>query len=76
MKTIETTIVIDESRLATLQFPADVAPGTHRVVVVIEESPAFFPNAPTLDDFPVIDVGPWPDDLSMRREDMYGDNGR
>jgi len=22
------------------------------------------------------DVGPWPDNLSLRREDMYGDDGR
>ena len=27
-------------------------------------------------DFPVDDLGPWPDDLSLRREDMYGDDGR
>jgi Protein of unknown function (DUF2281) len=27
-------------------------------------------------DFPVISVGKWPEDLSLRREDMYGDNGR
>lgn len=27
-------------------------------------------------DFPVDDLGPWPQDLSMRREDMYGDDER
>ena len=27
-------------------------------------------------DFPTDDLGPWPADLSLRREDMYGDNGR
>ncbi len=27
-------------------------------------------------DFPVDDLGPWPDGLSLRREDMYGDDGR
>lgn len=27
-------------------------------------------------DFPVDDLGPWPEGLSLRREDMYGDNGR
>lgn len=27
-------------------------------------------------DFPVDDPGPWPDGLSLHREDMYGDNGR
>lgn len=27
-------------------------------------------------DFPVISVGKWPEDLSLRREDLYGDEGR
>ena len=27
-------------------------------------------------EFPVISVGKWPEDLSLRREDMYGDDGR
>jgi len=27
-------------------------------------------------DFPVISVGRWPEDMSLRREDMYGDDGR
>jgi len=26
--------------------------------------------------FPVVSVGKWPEDLSLRREDMYGDDGR
>ena len=27
-------------------------------------------------DFPTMSVGRWPEDLSLRREDMYGDNER
>jgi hypothetical protein len=27
-------------------------------------------------DFPVISVGKWPEDLSLRREDMYDEDGR
>lgn len=27
-------------------------------------------------DFPVDHVGGWPEGLSLRREDMYGDDGR
>ena len=27
-------------------------------------------------DFPVDDLGPWPEGLSLRREDMYDDDGR
>ena len=29
----------------------------------------------TMEDFPVHD-GPWDDSISLRREDMYGDDGR
>lgn len=29
-----------------------------------------------LSNFPVDDLGPWPESLSLRREDMYGDDGR
>jgi hypothetical protein len=29
----------------------------------------------TMEDFP-IDDGPWDDSISLRREDMYGDDGR
>jgi hypothetical protein len=28
------------------------------------------------DDLPLHDFGPWPAGLSLRREDMYGDDGR
>ncbi|MCP4081911.1 MAG: DUF2281 domain-containing protein [Aestuariibacter sp.] len=27
-------------------------------------------------DFPVDDLGPWPEGLNLRREDMYSDDGR
>ena len=27
-------------------------------------------------EFPVDDLGPWPDGLSLRRVDLYGDDGR
>lgn len=29
-----------------------------------------------LSDFPVRSFGSWPEDLSLRREDLYGDEGR
>ncbi len=27
-------------------------------------------------DFPVMSIGKWPNDLSLSREDMYGNDGR
>jgi hypothetical protein len=43
-------------------------------VLVIDEPHAT--QARHLDVFPVVSVGAWLSDLSLRREDMYGDAGR
>ena len=67
-KTIETTAVIGEDRILQIQLPPDVTPGTHRVAVVIDEPAAQASKG--LDDFPTIDVGPWPEGLSLSREGM------
>lgn len=75
MRTIETTAIVTEDGKLTMQAPPDIAPGEHRVVVVIEESSGARRNRLPL-DFPVHDSGPWPDGLSLRREDMYDDWGR
>ncbi len=35
------------------------------------------PTVPfSVDDLLLHDFGPWPEGLSLRREDMYGDDGR
>lgn len=39
-----------------------------------ETRPVKAPRTPL--DFPVDQAGVWPEDLSLRREDMYGDDGR
>jgi hypothetical protein len=61
--------VIEPGGKLILQLPPDIPPGQHRVVVVIEEQPILEKRPPL--DFPVIDVGPWPENLSLRREDLY-----
>jgi len=33
-------------------------------------------NQSMLADFPVDNLGEWPEGLSLRREEMYGDDGR
>lgn len=75
MKTIETTANVTEDGMLTLKVPTTIQPGAHRVVLVVEEPPKDEDqSAPS--DFPVIHVGEWPTDLSLRREDMYDDWGR
>lgn len=75
MLTIETEAVITAEGRLTLEVPPGIPPGRHRVVVVIEEQPLAADKG-SLADFPVDDVGPWPENLSLRREDMYDDWGR
>jgi hypothetical protein len=75
MKTIETTATVSPEGTLTVRVPPDIPPGEHRVVLVIEKEPVREEKAPPF-NFPVHDLGPWPEGLSLRREDMYGDWGR
>lgn len=75
MRTIETTATVEPGGILTVRVPPDVPEGDHHVVIVIEEQPLPDQSA-GLDDFPVLDVGPWPEGLSLRREDVYDDWGR
>jgi len=75
MRTIETTATVTRQGTVTVQVPPEIEPGDHRLVVVIDDGPlAAKPRLPLR--FPVDDVGPWPEGLSLRREDMYDDWGR
>jgi hypothetical protein len=75
MKTIEAVVEIPADGRLTLQLPPDVPRGRRRIVLVVEEQVAEIP-ATTLDDFPVDYYGPWPEGLSLRREDIYDERGR
>jgi hypothetical protein len=78
MTTVETTASVtpQQTMSLTVRLPGDVLPGDHRVVVVIDERVAAQPKPGRLEDWPRHDVGPWPDGLSLRREELYGDFGR
>ena len=75
MRTIETVVTVEPDGKLVLQLPPEIAPGEHRIVLVIEDQPVVAEKRPAF-DFPVIDVGEWSEDLSLRREDMYSDFGR
>jgi hypothetical protein len=75
MRTIETTATVAPDGTLIVQVPPDVTPGTHQIVLVIDDWSREAPES-QLDAFPVISVGAWPPDLSLRREDIYGDTGR
>jgi hypothetical protein len=74
MKTIPTRLTVSEDGQISLSPQLHLAPGEYNGVLVLEEKPVNYARQPL--HFPVIDVGRWPQDLSLRREDMYGDDGR
>ena len=75
MRSIETTATVTDDGILTVEIPRDIRPGKHRVVVVIDEQ-LMDTSRRGLPDFPVDDLGPWPENLSLRREDMYDEWGR
>ena len=77
MVTIETTIEVDEEGTATIQLPAGLKPGTHRVLVAVLDGPQAATTRPTMADFPRHDIPwPFPEGSTFRREDIYDDSGR
>ncbi len=80
MKTIETDVVVGRDGMARidLKLPADVIPGRHRVVLVLDDRamPSADAASRSLLDFPIHDFGPWPEGLSLRRADLYGEDER
>ncbi len=75
MRTLTTTAVVSDNHTLTAQVPADIAPGTKQVVIVLEDAvPVKVKNdAFWLTPHP---VGPTDPTCTYRREDLYGDDGR
>jgi hypothetical protein len=75
MRTIETTILVTPDGTVTLPGPADMPPGEHRIVVIIDEQPVMKGKRPPL-KFSAYPVGLVADDMALRREYLYGNWGR
>ncbi|MBD0266382.1 MAG: hypothetical protein ICV78_27785 [Tolypothrix sp. Co-bin9] len=80
MKTIQTIATVTADGKITLQLSADIPAGEHQVVVIIDEKP-LEEKVQTKEkrsplNFPVDSYGSFPENLSLRREDMYDDWGR
>lgn len=75
MKTIECSVVVDENNKAELQLPPEIAPGEHRLVVIIDEE-TLKPMDDPLGGLPTVRGEGWLEGVSLRREDMYDNDGR
>jgi hypothetical protein len=76
MTIIEATVDIGPNRQLAIQLPEEIAPGRHRVFLQIDGAPETSDLSDWPARFPRLDLGPWPKNLSLRREDLYGDDGR
>ena len=73
MQTIQAIAIVTDDGELTLRMPKTIAPGPHQVVLVVDEE-AMAAADQSRTDFPVVDIGVWPDDFSLRREDLYDDD--
>lgn len=77
---------VDDNGIVTWKVPPQVLPGYHKMVIVIEEAELLEVTNGTQYSraeaegqgfaLPLHDVGPWPENLSLRREDLYDDWSR
>ena len=70
IRAIETTATLSDDGHMVVDAE-DLAPGEYRVIILIEREPVPGERSPL--DLPIHDVGPWPDNLSLRRADIYDD---
>jgi len=74
MRTLQITATVTPDHELKIHLPPDISAGDYQIVLVLEEQPTQEQRQPF--QFPVDDYGPLLTELSLRREDMYGDFGR
>jgi hypothetical protein len=77
MNEVRTRIQVGSDHRISGVAPPDVPPGEHEVTITLVPSPSRKPPTKRfrVEDLPKHDI-PWDDSISLRREDMYGDDGR
>ncbi len=73
MNEIRTRIQVSPDHRISGVAPAEVPPGEHEVTISIARAPVA--KRYRLADLQIHDT-PWDGSTSLRREDMYGDDGR
>jgi hypothetical protein len=72
MKSVNLTVEVPADRRITIQLPDDVEPGTATVTLMVQPRRTARGLVAAL---PMLNMK-WPEGLSLRREDLYGDDGR
>jgi hypothetical protein len=74
MTSLEIRVLVRTNGEIVLPAMPDLPPGEYDAVIVLEGPNVNDEREPLV--LPVLDMGAWPESLSLRREDMYGDEGR
>jgi hypothetical protein len=75
MRNLNIKVTIPKDRRLAVQLPDDVEPGEATITVHPQQQKTVSSDG-TLDWFPTLNVKHWDPETSLRREDMYGDDGR
>lgn len=73
MRNLNLRLRVPPDRRVTIELPDDIEPGELDVLLIVRQSPN---QQTSRDPFPLIPGVKWNDEVSLRREDMYGDDGR
>lgn len=76
MRTIEVDIIVVEGGHIEGQAPVSVLPGRYKVIVPVNDNETGALQHGEQLELPLHDIGRWPENLSLRREDMYDEWGR
>ena len=76
MKTVQKKVAVGADRMLTVQLPEDVTAGEYYVTMVLRPTEEESPRPAIMADWPVFEANLNPPDRSLRREDLYDDDGR
>lgn len=72
MSAFKARVKVSDDHTISGLVSADVPAGEHEMTIFVEnQGPRFF----SVEDLPLHDL-PWEADVSLRRKDFYGDDGR
>jgi hypothetical protein len=72
MPVVHATIRVDAEGTISGKAPREVPPGEYQAPIAVPEAK---PKPKRL-ELPLHDCGPWPERFTVRREEIYGDDGR
>jgi hypothetical protein len=78
MTEIRARVLVGPDHRISGTAPAGVPPGEHEVTIIVTLPPTEQRHREPfdVDGLPTHDLGPWPEGLSLRREDLYDEDGR